>query len=178
MAEKEYTKDELAEWFTTKLTSPKNMNTSVARNKLLNAETRWTDNDSTFVGGLFFFKYNAKTKDKLPVWDKFPMAMIIDRYTDGFLALNMHYLPKGRRAALIGIVNKFKGDNKMSNVVKAQAKNWQYMKNSSGGVATGYMGKTVKRYLFTNVRSQFIRIDPDEYDKAIQLPLEEWVYKR
>ncbi|NDB60569.1 hypothetical protein EB001_19295 [bacterium] len=178
MAEKEYTKDELAEWFKTKLTSPKTMNTSVARNKLMNAETRWTDNDSVFVGGLFFFKYVAKGKETLPVWDKFPMAMIIDRYNDGFLALNMHYLPKGRRASLIAIVEKFKGDRKMSNVVRAKAKNWQYMKDSSGGAATGYMNKTVKRYLFTHVRSQFIKINADEYDKAIQLPLEEWVYKR
>ena len=150
MVEKVYTNDELAEWFKTKLTSPKTMNTTVARNKLLTADTRWTDGDSTFVGGLFFFKYNAKTKDKLPMWDKFPMAMIIDRYNDGFLALNMHYLPKGRRASLIGIVNKFKDDRKLSNTIRAQAKNWQYMKDSSGGAATGYMSKTVKRNLFTH----------------------------
>jgi hypothetical protein len=179
MAEKEYTKDELAEWFTTKLAGV-NVATypsSLARNKMLNAEKRWTDDDSVFVGGLFFFKYVAKGKETLPIWDKYPMAMIIDRYNDGFLALNLHYMPKGRRQSVINVVNTFKGNNKMSNVVRAKAKNWQFMMNS-GANAQGFMKKTVKRYLFTQVRSQFIKINPDEYSKAIQLPLEEWVYKR
>ena len=172
MAE-EYTQDELAEWFKGKLESIK----PGARNKILNAEDRFTDDDSVFVGGVFFFRYDAKTKDRLPMWDKYPLCVPIDRFSDGFLGLNMHYLPKGRRASVINIVRQFKDNKKISNVVRAKAKNWQFMMDSGAG-GTSMFTTSVKRYLFTHVKSQFIRIQPDEYQKAIQLPLEEWVYKR
>ena len=36
----------------------------------------------------------------------------------------------------------------------------------------------VKRYLFDHCRSHFIEIYIDEYDKAIQLPVEDWVFNR
>ena len=36
----------------------------------------------------------------------------------------------------------------------------------------------VKRYLFNHCRSQFIEIYIDEFDKAIQLPVEDWVFNR
>ena len=74
-------------------------------------------------------------------------------------------------------VDTFKKDRKLSDTVRATAKNWQYMMNTTNA-GEAYFRKSVKRYLFDHVRSQFIRIDSDEYQKAVQLPLEEWVYKR
>lgn len=171
MAE-EYTNDELAEWFTGKLESIK----PGARNKILNAEDRFTDDDSVFVGGVFFFKYDAKTKDRLPMWDKYPLCVPVDRFSDGFLGLNMHYLGKGQRQGVINGIRSMKEAKKLTNTVRVKAKNWQYIINS--GVSDALFKRSVKRYLFTHVKSQFIRIQPDEYAKAVQLPLEEWVYKR
>ena len=168
----EYTKDELADWFTGKLNSIK----PGSRSRILNATDRYTDDQKIFVGGLFFFKYDAKTKDRLPMWDKYPLCVPIDRFTDGFLGLNLHYLPAGTRQRVITMVNSINTENKLSNTVRAKAKNWQYIMNSN--VPEAYFKKTVKRYLFEHVRSQFVRINSDEYDKAVQLPLEEWVYKR
>lgn len=168
----EYTKDELAEWFTGKLTSIK----PGSRIRILDATERYTDAQKVFVGGLFFFKYDAKTKEKLPMWDKYPLCVPIDRFTDGFLGLNLHYLPRGTRQSVIRMVDGINTENKLSNTVRAKAKNWQYIMNSN--VPEAYFKKTVKRYLFDHVKSQFVRINSDEYDKAVQLPLEEWVYKR
>ena len=169
----QYSKDELATWFTGKLDSLK----PGSRKRLLNAEDRYTDDDSVFVGGLFFFKYDPKTKDRLPMWDKYPLCVPIDRFSDGFLGLNLHYLPAGRRATVIGMVDAFKKDRKLSNTVKSKARNWQYMMHTTN-VGEAYFRKSVKRYLFNHVRSEFVRIESDEYQKAVQLPLEEWVYKR
>ena len=83
----------------------------------------------------------------------------------------------GRRNTVISMVDAFKNDGKISNTVRAKAKNWQYMMNTSN-VGEAYFRKSVKRYLFSNVRTQFVKINPDEYQKAVQLPLEEWVFKR
>jgi hypothetical protein len=36
----------------------------------------------------------------------------------------------------------------------------------------------IKRYLYNHVRSQFIEIEPAEWDKAAQLPIELFVVKK
>jgi len=54
-----------------------------------------------FIGGLMFFIYDPKTKDKLPYWDRFPLVIPINLYPDGFLGLNLHYLPYYQRQLLL-----------------------------------------------------------------------------
>ena len=83
MAEK-YTKDELAKWFEEKALLVK---TGSARNKLFSAEERHADINNQFVGNMYFFRYDPKYKATLPVYDKYPLAIVIERYTDGFLGL-------------------------------------------------------------------------------------------
>ena len=53
------------------------------------------------LGGMYFFFYDAKTKDKLPYYDIFPLVIPLEKYTDGFLGLNLHYLPIRIRAAFL-----------------------------------------------------------------------------
>ena len=55
--------------------------------------TRPTDRQKFLMGGLYFFYYNPVTKDDLPYYDKFPLVMPLKRESDGFLGLNLHYLP-------------------------------------------------------------------------------------
>ena len=55
--------------------------------------------------------------------------------------------------------------------------NWELLINTSTAMES-MANKSVHRYLYSHVRSQYIRINKDEYDKAIQLPIGEWVYKR
>jgi len=45
------------------------------------------------LGGLYCFYYNPKGKTDLPYYDQFPMVLALERYNDGFLGLNFHYLP-------------------------------------------------------------------------------------
>ena len=99
-------------------------------------------------------------------------------YNDGFLGLNTHYLSKGQRGTMIGLFNDFYSKKKLFNGIIASGaqSNWDLI-DSSGGGLSGLSQQAVKRYLYVHVRSQFIRINEDEYDKAIQLPIEEWVQK-
>ena len=173
---KEYTKDELAKWFEEKALSAK---TGTARNKLLAADDRFADINNEFVGNMYFFRYDPKFKATLPMYDKYPLAIVIERYTDGFLGLNMHYLTKGQRKITVGLMNDFYAKKKpfKGTTTGRGLTNWELLVNSSSGVET-MANKSVHRYLYTHVRSQFIRINKDEYEKAIQLPIDEWVYKR
>ena len=174
---KKYTKDELAEWFEEKALSVKSGGT--ARNKLLDAEERFTDVANEFVGSMYFFRYDPKHKATLPMYDKYPLVIVIDRYNDGFLGLNLHYLTRGQRGSMVGLFNDFYTKRKLVNgIISGSAKsNWNLIQSATTGVES-YSRECVKRYLYNHIRSQIIRINKDEYDKAVQLPIDEWVIKR
>jgi hypothetical protein len=50
--------------------------------------------DKSFIGRMYFYYYDPKTKDTLPYYDKFPLVIPIERYSDGFLGLNLHFYQK------------------------------------------------------------------------------------
>src|SRR5215475_9334221 len=56
---------------------------------------------NTIIGRMILFQYDPKLKDKLPFWDEFPLGFPIDIYNNGYLMLNMHYLPLPQRARLM-----------------------------------------------------------------------------
>ena len=170
-----YTKDELAEWFKDKASSASSIQ---ARNALFNADDR--KRDDTLFGRLYVFKYDAKNGPKLPMWDKYPLCMILERRKDGFLGLNLHYLPGGSRMGLLEGFDKYLHDySPQTGVTTGRGvSNWELLIrsfNSSGNAALPQ--RCLKRYLFTHIRSRFIEIYPEEYDKAIQLPIDLWTFK-
>lgn len=174
--EKEYTKDELAEWFQNKAMQA---GPQAARTKLLNAEDR--QQDDTFAGKLYFYRYDAKTKNKLEMWDKYPLCMVLEKKSDGFLGLNLHYLSPGQRKTLLKLFDKYSKDYHIETgtTTGKGVSNWELLiKSINGTRAAALPKKCLKRYLFTHVRSKFIEIYPDEYDKAIQLPIDLWIFKR
>ncbi len=174
---KQYTKDELAEWFEEKALSVRSGGT--ARNRLFDAEARYTDTADEFVGSMYFFRYDPKHKATLPMYDKYPLAIVIDRYNDGFLGLNLHYLTRGQRGRMVTLFNDFYTKKKLFNgiIAGSSRSNWDLIQSATSGVES-FSKQCVKRYLYTHIRSQVIRINKDEYDKAVQLPIDEWVYKR
>lgn len=171
---KVYKTDELSEWFKTKAL---NAGPS-SRNVLLNATDRLTDNG--VVGNLYAFKYDPKTKDKLPMYDKFPLAIILELKPGGFLGLNLHYLSKGQRGAMLSIFDKYRNNYRLKeNISAGTSVNWVNLMAELDGTGKEAIPRAcLKRYLFSHCQSRFVEIRPDEYDKAIQLPIDLWVYKR
>jgi len=169
MAEK-YSSKDLQKWLFDKAldaASPK------ARKLLLASDQR--GRDDTVIGKLFFFKYDPKGKATLAKYDKFPMVFPIEMYGDGFLGLNLHYLNIRERQALLGQLMKFANDKKMDKNTKLML-SYQLLQGSRR--LESLAKPCIKRYLYSHCRSQFIEINVDEFDKAIQLPVEDWVFKR
>ena len=52
-------------------------------------------------GKLFCFYYDPKGKADLPYYDRFPLVLVLEKYNDGFLGLNLHYLPIKYRVAFL-----------------------------------------------------------------------------
>ena len=169
MAEK-YSSKDLQKWlFEKALTAagPK------ARQLLIRNDQR--SRDDAMIGRLYFFKYDPKGKQTLPKYDKFPMVFPIEQYQDGFLGLNLHYLTIKERQALLGILVKFKNNQKMDETTRLKL-SYDLLEGSKK--LNSLARPCVKRYLFNHCRSQFIEIYIDEFDKAIQLPVEDWVFNR
>ena len=58
-------------------------------------------NNKPFYGKLNMFFYDPKFKKKLPYYDTFPLVLPLETYNDGFLGINMHYLPIPLRVRLL-----------------------------------------------------------------------------
>ena len=164
---KNYTNQEIGDWMTGKAKSA-----SGYRNKIMSNNDR--NRDSTVIGKMYFFWYDPKHKDTLPMYDRFPLVFPIERYPDGFLGLNLHYLSFNERSALLNSLMKFRNNNKMNATTKLRVT--YDLLNSTSRIA-GAMRPCIKRYLFTQVRSSFVEVTADEWDKAMQLPVAVWVSK-
>ena len=129
-------------------------------------ETTTTFNQS-LIGKMLFFQYDAKTKDKLPYWDMFPLVFLF-RVTGNFaLGMNMHYLPPVERArlmmALWSVVNTKKLDDHSRLLI-----NYKLLNNASKFV---YFKPCIKKYLLTNIRSRVMTISPLHWNQVLMLPL-------
>lgn len=126
------------------------------------------------IGAMYMYYYDAKTKDDLPYWDKFPLIFPFKIVKGGFYGINLHYLPLQYRAilmdALYDIANNRKYDEttrlRLSYDVLSKASKFRYFK------------PCVKRYLTSQMRSRFLYVYPSEWDIALFLPLERFVGTR
>jgi hypothetical protein len=123
------------------------------------------------LGGLYFFCYDAKTKDKLPYWDKFPLVLALERYNDGFLGLNLHYLPLKYRVAFL--------DKLMDYAIQGDAGEILSMRVTYDILNASKRLKEfkpcVKRYLTGQIQSRMLAIQPNEWDIAAFLPVQNFV---
>lgn len=166
MAQK-YTSKELFDWMTQKARSASSM-----RDNLMRMQSQQRAVGS--VGRMYFFKYDPKSKDKLPIYDIYPLVFPIEDYQDGFLGLNIHYLNVNAR---MNLLNKLSGFATAKNYTERTRLQISYDLLSSTKSMTSLIGPCVKRYLYGHVRSRFIEIPATEWDKAAQLSLELFIRK-
>lgn len=162
--------DELQKWILDKAaeaTSPTKSRKLILSNDL---RTRPT----TMVGRMFFFKYDAKGKNYLPKFDKFPLVIVLDRVGHNFFGMNLHYLDIGSRVAMINELKKFHSNAKEDETTRLLV-NYDIIEASSR--IAPLAAPCYKRYLFQQCRSKFIEIYADEYEKAIQIPVENWHFR-
>ena len=125
------------------------------------------------VGRMYLFYYDAKHKNdrkKLPYWDRFPLIFPIEMYSDGFLGINFHYLPPQQRARLLDALDTLVNNKKFDDTTKLRV-SYQILKSAS---QMRLFKPCVKRYLFTQVRSKYMYVAPNEWPMCIFLPLAKW----
>jgi hypothetical protein len=126
------------------------------------------------IGRMYMFLYDPKLKEVLPYYDKFPLIFPIELYRDGFLGINLHYLPPVLRARLMDQLATLANNDKYDKTTKLRI-SYQILNNAA---KFRYFKPCVKRYLFNHVVSKFQYVDPNDWAKAVMLPTERFVGAR
>ena len=134
---------------------------AVTPNQLL----RRQPDDNILLGKMFFYKYDPKFAKKLPYWDMYPLVFPFERAPGGFYGLNLHYIPPRDRAVLMDNLNQYASNNKYDKTTRLEL-SYRLLKRYGRAVPC------VKRYLGDRIVSQTVRIDADEWEIAIFLPVE------
>ena len=120
------------------------------------------------VGSMMLFQYDPKFKRKLPYYDTFPLVFPIEPRDNGFLGLNMHYLPLRQRAMLMDALYTLRTDSRYDESTALKI-SYQILKRSA---RYKLFKPCVKHYLSSNIKSRRIKIDPVEWDMALFMPLQ------
>ena len=118
-----------------------------------------------FFGRLNMFFYDPKLKTKLPYYDTFPLVLPLEGYSDGFLGINFHYLPINLRIRLLDRMVDFSNNTKFDESTTLDV-------DYTGVKGIRLVKPTLKRYLSGRVKTNFRRIDADEFTVATLLPVQ------
>jgi hypothetical protein len=118
-----------------------------------------------FYGRMNMFFYDPKYKKTLPYYDTFPLVLPLEFYSDGFLGINFHYLPIPLRIKLLDGLVDYSNNNNFDYSTRLVV---DYSKLKSLNI----IKPTLHRYLAGQTKSQFRRIDADEFTVAALLPVQ------
>jgi hypothetical protein len=120
------------------------------------------------LGKMYFYSYDPKWKNDLPWYDTFPLVFPIEKYPDGFLGLNFHYLAPKHRAILMDQLKMFANNKKYDETTKLKL-TYDMLK---GFTKIKRARPTVHRYLSSKVKSKYVLVNADEWEVALFLPVE------
>ena len=131
---------------------------------------RPSDRQKFLMGGLYYFLYDPKTKADLPYYDKFPLVMPLKREADGFLGLNFHYLPIRYRINFMKKLLPLAIYNDEDEIKRIR------ITYPILDASTRYkeFKPCIKKYLYGHVRSRILAVEPQEWDVALYLPIQQF----
>lgn len=144
---------------------------SVNRSRMLNDKENVVNSiDEKSIGKMYTFFYDPKHKDTLPYYDLFPLIFVVGPAKGGFMGINLHYLPPVLRAKLMDSLYQILNNNKYNDTTKLKI-SYQVLSSAS---RFRYFKPCLKHYLFDHVQSNYLNIEPRNWDSALMLPTEKF----
>jgi hypothetical protein len=153
-------------WFSQQLTLLKAE--QIQRNRLLKPVQAGLLKDNIIPGRMYMFVYDPKYKKTLPYYDVFPLVFPFAKTPNGFLALNMHYLPYPLRIMLMDRLMTYASDKNMDEMTKIKF-SWATIARTA---RFNLAKPCIKEYLMDNVKSQFRLVPASDWFTALMLPVE------
>lgn len=126
-------------------------------------------------GRLYAYMYDAKHKDTLPYWDRFPLIVYLGLGKQGsttlMYGLNLHYIPpKARQQFLEELLKQYASTPTITNKTKLKI-NWSQVKGFAGA------DKMIKAYLPGHIKGSLIEIKPSDWANVVLLPTQQFMSK-
>lgn len=125
--------------------------------------------DINSIGKMYMFFYDPSLKDILPYYDTFPLVFPIGFKSNGFLGINMHYLPPVLRAKLMNALYETANNKKYDDTTKLRI-SYEILNSAA---KFKYFQPCLKHYLWDNVQgNKYLYVQPSNWDTALMLPLQ------
>lgn len=135
--------------------------------------TKHTDYKKFLIGGMYMFAYDPLTKKDLPYYDRFPLVMPLKREADGFLGLNLHYLPIGYRIRFL---------KKLLPLAQYADEDIRRLRITYDILAASSRYREfrpcIKKYLLPQIKSRILKVESEEWDTALFLPVHQFKKKQ
>jgi hypothetical protein len=96
------------------------------------------------------------------------LVLVLKRYDDGFLGLNLHYLPPLLRATFLDRLLNFAVLNEEDDPERIRI-TYSILSASKRYKA---FEPCLKRYLYNQMGSRLLKVEPEEWETALFLPVE------
>jgi hypothetical protein len=106
----------------------------------------------------------------MPYYDKFPLVMPLKRESDGFIGLNLHYLPLRYRIQFMRKLMPFAIYDDQDEIKRIRV-TYSMLDSSS---RYKEFKPCIKKYLYSRIRSKIIKVEPQEWDIALYLPIQQF----
>jgi len=116
------------------------------------------------------FYYFPKGFKELPYYDQFPIIFPIGPAKNGFLGINMHYLPPYYRAKLMDALYL-----QLVNVQSDERRLRISYRILNSAAVFRYYKPCIKHYLFAHVRSKFFEVPSQDWEIVLMLPTERFI---
>lgn len=128
------------------------------------------------LGKMYFFEYDAKHKDTLPLWDRYPLVIPFSVYrskadnAEIVIGLNFHYLPPALRMVAFRALLKYKTNDRFNKATRLDF-SWKVIMAIA---QSKYFEHAVHSYRMDHVRSKFVEIPGQSWEMVLFLPLARW----
>jgi hypothetical protein len=157
--------DESIQWF--KRNASKAAGKERAQTALLDQQKKARGIGKTIpIGKMYTYAYDAKHKDTLPYFDRFPLIFYVGPAPKGFYGINLHYLSPDYRAILFDALldlatnKKYSSSNKLTLTYKLLVSTQ----------SLSFFKPCFKQYLHTQLQSDVVEIPYHEWETALFLP--------
>ena len=145
------------------------------RNRIQNLNSGSPPRQFPKIGDMLLYEYNAKWANELPYWDAHPLSILLEMKPDGFLGLNLHYLPPIYRAVLFNkLIENF--GRKRKEQFKLDI-SYNSLKKRESDREIRYYKPCMKRYLTHHIYRNIMIIPETEWIIALYLPLQKFMKK-
>lgn len=141
----------------------------INRRELMNDDALNPTNE-VLPGMVYMFFYDAKHKETLPYFDRFPLIIMVDAAPGGFTGLNLHYLPPVIRYKFLKDLSTTLSDRRYDERTRFEIS----MKRLKAARKFRAFEPCFKHYLTKHIKSRMVNVPAAHWDLVVYLPTEQF----